>query len=181
MNNNCNNYKIDKLKVGSLNVCGLKRRSNYSEFIKMVNRYDIFLVNETKLDIYDQICLNGYTFVNVPRKQKVERKSGGLGAFIKNEFFRYIEVIHTQCDYLFWLKLSSKCTGLTHDIILGTVYVPPIQSRFYKNDEFEIFENEITDMCNKYECVYIIGDYNAQISELPEFTVSDDFLWIFLK
>ena len=45
------NLKFDKLKCGSLNVCGLKRRIQYSEFIGLVQQYDIFCVSETKLTI----------------------------------------------------------------------------------------------------------------------------------
>jgi hypothetical protein len=92
VNNNEISCKPDKLRKGCLNVCGLKRRSNYIEFIELVNNYDLFIVTETKLDVYDQIYLSGYSYVNIPRKQKVVRKSGGLGAFIKNEIFPFIEL-----------------------------------------------------------------------------------------
>jgi hypothetical protein len=54
------------LNIGSLNVCGLKRRSNFPDFIKLIENFDIFLVSETKLVKTDTIFVNGYTFVNNP-------------------------------------------------------------------------------------------------------------------
>lgn len=64
--------------TGSLNVFGLKRCSKFQEFTPLVHRYDIFLVSETRLDKNDIIFIDGYEFINIPRKQKSFRKSGGL-------------------------------------------------------------------------------------------------------
>lgn len=138
------------IKVGSLNVCGIKQRSNFPEFICLVNKYDILFVSETKLDQNDVILIKGYKFVNVYRKQKSLRKSGGLGVFVKEHIYHYIEIYETNNDYIFWLKLSNKYTYLAEDIIFGGVYIPPIHSRFYNEDEYELFVNEITTMCGNY-------------------------------
>ena len=32
-----------QLLIGTLNVCGLKRRSLYPEFVDLINKYDIFV------------------------------------------------------------------------------------------------------------------------------------------
>ena len=52
----------DKLSVGSLNVCGLKRRILYTEFTDLVQSFDIFCLSETKLLDTDIISCPGYTF-----------------------------------------------------------------------------------------------------------------------
>ena len=41
------------LKTATLNVCGLKRRSKFPECIEFVQKHDIVLVTETKLDTFD--------------------------------------------------------------------------------------------------------------------------------
>ena len=74
------NY-LNKLSIGCLNVCGLKRRTQYPEFVELVKKHDILCVCETKLDKEDVISCDGYTFINEPRKQAYIRKSGGLGFF----------------------------------------------------------------------------------------------------
>lgn len=42
---------FSQLNLGLLNVCGLKRRSLFPEFIELINKFDLFLVTETKIDI----------------------------------------------------------------------------------------------------------------------------------
>lgn len=48
----------NKLKVGSLNVCGLKRCINYQKLVNFIKEYDIFCVQETKLDTFDIISIS---------------------------------------------------------------------------------------------------------------------------
>ena len=112
----------------------------------------------------------------MPRKQEFFRKSGGLGAFIKNDIYSLFEVIETQTDYLFWLKLPRKYTDIDDDILIGDVYVPPMQSRFYNDDSYELFENDISDMCNKTPHLFLFGDFNAQTAEMPDYSVCDEYL-----
>ena len=62
--------------------------------------------------------------------------------------------------------MLKNVTQLEQDIVFGIVYVPPAQSRFLKEDEFERFETEITSMCSNYDFVYLSGDTNARTAEL---------------
>ena len=166
---------MNQLSIASLNVCGLKRRATYPEFIELVQKFDVLCVNESKLDKYDHIKAPGYTFINVPRKQKFKRKSGGLGAFIKDDIFQYFKIIESKSDYLFWLKFTGS--EIVHDpVIIGIVYVPPLHSRFYSNDMFEVFDNEISEMSSKFEYLYLCGDFNAHTGELVDYTTNDDFI-----
>lgn len=148
----------------------------YPEFSSLITKYDLFLVTETKLDSTDLVCIDGYTFKSKPRLQKYIRKSGGTGIFIKNKLNKYIQVLETESDYVFWIQLDKNYTKLDQHIIFGIVYVPPTQSRFLNEDEFELFQNEITSMCSKFEYVYISGDINAQTGDLADYTQADDFL-----
>ena len=43
----------------SINVCGLKRKLNIPEFTELINSYDIFGFQETKLDDVDEIDIDG--------------------------------------------------------------------------------------------------------------------------
>ena len=66
------------LSIGSLNVCGIKRRIQYPEFQELVNK-DIFCVFETKLDDLDSISLSNYTFIHQSRRQKCLRRTRSAG------------------------------------------------------------------------------------------------------
>ena len=59
---------LKHIQIGSLNVCGLRRRLRYPEFQSLISKYDVFCVQETKLDNIDVISLNNYTFLSQIRK-----------------------------------------------------------------------------------------------------------------
>ena len=46
------------------------------------------------------------------------------------------------------------------------MYVPPQQSRFFNEDEFELFEHEFSSACSKDYHVLLTGDFNAQTSDM---------------
>ena len=160
--NQSSDKKSTNIKCGSLNVCGVKHRLNYPDFCKLVQNYDIFCVNETKIDKYDTIHLDGYTFISQCRKQKFFRKSGGIGVFVKNHLSPYVSLIESDSDYILWVKLNKKFNQIDQDIIFGAVYLPPSDSRFNTPDELENFEIEITNMCVSQKYVILMGDFNSR-------------------
>ena len=81
---------MGNLKCGSFNVCGIKRRLHYPEFVSLIKEHDIFCLSETKIDKYDIITLEGYKFLSQCRKQKYLRKSGGTGVFIKDDMYPHV-------------------------------------------------------------------------------------------
>ena len=103
----------------------------YPEYSSLITEYDLFLVTETKLDSADLVCIDGYTFKSKPRLQIFIRKSGGIGIFVKNKLNKYVQVLETESEYIFWIKLDKNYTKLDQHIIFGIVYVPPTQSRIY--------------------------------------------------
>ena len=158
-------------------MCGLKRRSVFPEFQSFVAEHDILFVCETKLDSTDVITVPNFTFFSKPRKQRYQRKSGGLGCFVRNDILKHVSVIETDSDYVFWVKVCKSLLVTNYDILFGITYVPPLSSRFYNNDEFELFEYEITNMCSKYEYLYLCGDFNAQVGELSDVMSCDNVLF----
>ena len=162
-----------QFKIGTLNVCGFKRRSLYPDFNDLIAKYDIFCTVETKLDIHDIISCQGYNFISNPRKQTVLRKSGGIGIYIKNEIFEYVSSIETLSDYSIWIRISKVFTKLDQDIIIGVCYVPPQSSKYYNEDDFALLEQEIMSFCSESEYVFLTGDFNAQTANMRDFTCSD--------
>ena len=168
--------KSKPLKIGCLNVCGIKNRLNYQEFTDMIECYDLFCCNETMLSDLDIIRLDNYTFLSQTRKQKYLKKSGGIGIFINNKMVKYFELLETQSDYIMWVKAKKGSLSTDKDVVLGIIYIPPETSRFFNNDEMLIFENEVNDMCNSYDNIILAGDTNGHTSNLCDFIESDDFI-----
>ena len=133
-------------------------------------------MTETKLDHTDVISVDDYIFESKPRQAKYIRKSGGIGVFIKQSLQHAFEIVETDSDYIFWLKLSKQYSKLDQDIMFGVAYVPPTQSRVLNEDELANFEIEITSVCSSYDFVYICGDINARTAEMCDYTSVDEFL-----
>ena len=62
-----NKLNGQSLKIASLNVCGLKTRLEYPDFVNYFSSYES-----------DIVSLPGFTAISQPRKEKQNRKSGGL-------------------------------------------------------------------------------------------------------
>lgn len=169
------NSQIKGICLGCLNVCGLKRRLEYPEFNAFINQHDILCLAETKLDDTDIISVDQYTFYSKPRRQAYLRKSGGLGFFARNDISKHLKQVHTESEYIFCLSLSKHFHQSDQDILIMAVYVPPQQSRFFSNDEFELFENDVTRLCSQYDCIITMGDFNAQTGDLEDYTSADSF------
>ena len=87
------------IKIGTLNVCGLKSRINYPEFTDLINKYKFFFcVTEIKLDNTDIIFVPDYEYISKPREESPIRKSGGIAVFIHNDFLNFIETLKSICE-----------------------------------------------------------------------------------
>lgn len=98
------------------------------------------------------------------------------GFFVRQNLIKFVELVDTHSEYIAWIKISKQFHGLDKDILIGNVYIPPQDSRFFNDDEFEFFEQEIASACSRDDYVCILGDFNAQTGELADFTSADNFL-----
>lgn len=97
---------VKQLLFGSVNVCGLKRRLDYPEFVNTICKYDILCFTETKLDSTDVVSVPGYNFLSQHRKQNYIRKSGGIGVLYKSELSSNVTILDTESDYIFWIRVQ---------------------------------------------------------------------------
>ena len=135
-------------------MCGIKRRSEYPDFCSYIQNFDSLCCSETKTDDIDIISIDGYECFIQSRKQRYIRRSGGICIFIKKALYRFLKVIETASDYVFWVNISSVLTNLDEDLLLGVMYIPPSQSKYLNEDEIMNLEMEITSHCSQYK--YII-------------------------
>lgn len=149
---------IQKLTLASLNVCGIKRRLCYPDFLDLINDFDIMCLVDTKLDDTDVISVPGYSMISQHRQQTFIRKSGGIAVLFKNKFKHTIYQIKMNCDYILWVKLDKLIFNTDEDVLLGILYIPPTQSRFLNDDEYLTLETEITSMCSQSKYVCLTGE-----------------------
>lgn len=91
-----------------MNVNGLKRKIEYPDFVDMVKNYDVFYVSETHLDSTNIVDIPGYTFISKHRVQKYKPKSGGIGIYVTNKLFPFVDVFENKLEFVLWI--SSKKT-----------------------------------------------------------------------
>ena len=164
------------MKLGSLNVSGLKKKIDYPELNDLINRYDIFCVSETHIDTYDIVDIPGFVFFSHPRSREYKRKSGGIGIYVRSNISKFIHFEPASSEYVLWVSVDKQLTKLTETLYLGAVYIPPENSRFYTNDDFEILETSVANFCSNNKFVILAGDFNSRTSELNDFIPSDPFI-----
>ena len=89
-----------------------------------------------------------------------------MGFFVRHTLAKYVDTIDSSSEYIGWIKISKTAHKLDKDILIGAVYVPPQQSRFFIEDEFELFEQEISSACSIDYYVLLTDDFNAKTSDM---------------
>ena len=125
--------------------------------------------------MYQSIELKNYTFISKPRRKKYYRKSGGIGAFISNDIVKHIKCVDSDSEYVLWLEYTNPANHVT-ETIFDAIYIPPVQSRFFTDDELDLLEREISNMCHNHSNVFLAGDFNAQTAISDDFTTLDMYL-----
>ena len=87
----------------------------------------------------------------------------------------YVSFVESDSDYVLWLSISKKAYTTDEDIIVGAIYIPPADSRFYNPDEIEQFNVEITTMCVSNKYVLLMGDFNARTHNKQDYMDEDQF------
>ena len=124
-----------------MNVCGLRKKLNFSEFFNFVCNYDILCFTETKTDNTDVIDINIVFMKN--RFDVAKVKSGGFILAVKENLIEYSDVITSDCKFVLRFKLSKKVVNLNSDILFGIVYIPPENTQYSSADCFTDIEQEL--------------------------------------
>ena len=115
-----------------------------------------------------------YLYLNIG-KRCTKRKSGGIGIYVRKEIAQYINTLENSSEYVLWVSVDKSLMNLNENLILGTVYLPFENSRFFDNDQLDDFKSEITNMCNQHKYVMLAGDTNARTGNLKDFVDPDTF------
>ena len=167
------------LSIASLNVCGLKRKIDLGIFENHIHNFDILCTCETKvLNPDDEIIIPGYVFIPVTKKNVAHKYGGihGIGVYVKQELSNLITPISDSSlssDCVLWLHVHEKLLGF--NFIVGAVYIPHEQSRYYDNDIFDILSGDIVNLNSKFDIpICLTGDFNARTSTLDDFITLED-------
>ena len=83
------------LSCVALNVCGIKSKLIFPEFISFIKNHDIICFSESKLADTDTVEIEGYTAF-YKNRDIYRRKSGGLLLLVRNCYLKHIRIYEVQ-------------------------------------------------------------------------------------
>ena len=141
-----------ELKLLSLNVCGIRSKLNYPEFINLINSYDIVGVQETKTDELDTVDIPGYKAFLNNRSCISRSRSGGIGLIVKEWLLPSMKVHDIKATDLaidFTLSEVLYRDGMYDGLMGAVVYIPPYGSRYASEDPFLEIQGALFKFCSK--------------------------------
>ncbi|KAK6196419.1 hypothetical protein SNE40_001648 [Patella caerulea] len=110
------------------------------------------------------------------------KSSGGVLVLVKDALSIYTKRILVRDDFeeMVWLHINTKKLGLSRNLILGCVYVPPVNSIFYDDKDINCnittIESALFSIKQIYEDtdVIIMGDINARTGTGVDFVENDN-------
>ena len=140
----------------------------------MIKLYDIVCILESKLDKYDVLMVpDGYDYVMKNRKM-VKRKSRGIVIIYKKSLSEYITFLKSESEFVQWFEIHSKFTVLTEKVLMGSIYIPPENSKYASENAFDEIESELISLSSKNaNYVSLFGDFNGRTGTMPDYVITD--------
>ena len=145
---------INKLNIINWNARSL--RSNIVEFVNFLrnNNINIAIITETFLDSQAKIFIPGY---NVIRKDRPNRKGGGVAIIVKNNIeYSHLPDLKLEIIESVGIQIFTNFGPIT----FYSVYMPVACTK--KNNLENKFKNDIKKLASNLGNFCIIGDLNAK-------------------
>ena len=116
------NFSI--LKIGSLNINGnLLDKSSNKDFCELVQKYDIFCIQESWLTETQNLNVENYKLFRSDRvkKKKAIRGSGGVVILFKKHLEKGLSKIISKSTDILWMKFDKTFFNLEKIYTLETV------------------------------------------------------------
>ena len=134
-------------KKYSRNIRGITDKLENKQLCEYICQHDIVCLVESMLDSQKTIHFSSYTVYNFARQvrhKKAKRCSGGIAISVVNRLTKHVKIKKVN-ECLVWITFKSSVnTNTKKRIMIGVVYVPPIDSSYngIKQDIFDIIELE---------------------------------------
>ena len=167
-----------KIKILGLNVGGLKSKLYFEDFEEEINSFDIICLLEVKLDQNDvgvlEKELNDFKiFTNIEDEYKVNPR-GGIMILVKNYLSENVTLIPKINNLTCTVQINSKILEMEENVLLSAIYIPPINSLYSKNDDFELLEEYINNLQLSNNNIILMGDFNAKTKNLTDYLILNE-------
>ena len=138
-----NSPECHRVNVLSWNIRGITVKLQNKQLCEYICQHDIVCLDESMLDSQKTIHFSSYTVYNFARQvrhKKAKRCSGGIAILVVNRLTKHIGIKRVN-ECLVWITFKSSVnTNTKKRIMIGVVYVPPIDSS-YNGIKQDIFDN----------------------------------------
>ena len=93
--------------------------------------------------------------------------------FVKSSLHKDCSAIDTECEYVQWFKISKSCLHCNEDYVIGTVYIPPENTKYFKQNIVDFFYTELETYTSSFENVILVGDLNSRSESVNEIVIPD--------
>lgn len=159
--------KRKELRIISLNIENLAKKSRDIELQEMLKETDIVGFCETWLEKSKQIQIPGFSMVgciHATRRAKRGRFCGGIAVYCRESIRSLIQLI-PQCSGSnnIWIRLLASATPIR----ICFVYRQPEGAALSQNDFYDQLESESEKLDEHHgpEPCIILGDHNARIKD----------------
>ena len=152
-----------------------------NEFINVLNKYDVLFISETWANEMNELGIEGYSKPICKfrkRKKSGKRDSGGLCVYFRNEIISGVEEIKWNFEDGLSFKLKASFFGWKEDSYLFCIYMRSNQStRENINEGLNCYDEllEKLTIVPENADVFVVGDFNARVSDKLEIRESDNF------
>ena len=175
----------------SLNVCGVRSKLLYPEFVDYISQYDVICLLESKLADTDEIHIDGFTMF-YKNRDKYKHKSGGILVMLKDCYVKYVTIFEESCfksrvnsdvmekyqfvnfelcnNVLFFKLNEESCDS---ELLFCATYLEPEGSPYCNRNAFNEIENAIINLGIENICV--LGDLNSRIGHVNETLITNTF------
>ena len=173
---NLNELKQGKLNIMSLNIQSLPAKFN--EFSELIQEFrlcntcpDVVCLQET-WNVIDTSMFPLVNFHPLETNLRQNARGGGVGLFINLELsYKVLKQFSIFSERIFECLFVEITTCDNKQIVVGTVYrpgtkIPGLTFTDQFNQFSEILSNLLAELNEKYEHVFIYGDFNLNILEL---------------
>ena len=156
---------VQPVNMMSINVNGLKGKLKSPDFERYILHFEFIFLSETKLNNIEILHIDGFSLFSKNR-QKCKHTSGGVALLVKTEMKNSVTLLDTVCENVVLCRIDASILG--KPVILGSVYIPPKNSRYSKIDIFDDIEQEITEGNRASHDIVLAGDFNARTGMIKE-------------
>ena len=126
-----NSLECHRVNILSWNIRGITDKLQNKQLCEYICQHDIVCLVESMLDSQKTIHLSSYTVYNFARQvrhKKAKRCSGGIAILVANRLTKHSEIKRVNECFVWITFKSSVNTNTKKRIMIGVVYVPPIDS-----------------------------------------------------